>query len=275
MAKSNKTYQQQAALWAKEGRGDGTGPAYKPWLTIRDVSSTGRSHRVFGRVTNRIHHLLSDLELAVLLILDWNSRTRDIREQFPLRLEDTLKLADSACIKHPAKGAEPIFMTSDFLVDTSVPDLPRFALQAKYASDLEDARTVEKLEIERRYWQSKQVPWFIVTEREIPQAVFSNIDWLHTYMGDGDVSTAQDETLDHYVHYFERHPDQTIIEISKELDRAYNLAPGESLAEIRSLMAQRKLLFDITKPYPELTGQDFHSKVSGCGYLELLHVSEE
>ena len=32
--------------WIKEGRGQGFGNSYKPWLTIRDVSSEGRSHRV-------------------------------------------------------------------------------------------------------------------------------------------------------------------------------------------------------------------------------------
>jgi len=32
--------------WIKEGRGQGTGSNYKPWFTIKDVASQGRSHRV-------------------------------------------------------------------------------------------------------------------------------------------------------------------------------------------------------------------------------------
>ena len=42
------------------------------WLTVRDLSSLGRSHRVYGHKTKRTHHLLSDLELAIFLILEWN-----------------------------------------------------------------------------------------------------------------------------------------------------------------------------------------------------------
>lgn len=57
--------------WIKEGRGQGSGPDYKPWLTIRDVPSQGRSHRIFGHLTQRPHHLLSDLELATFFFLQW------------------------------------------------------------------------------------------------------------------------------------------------------------------------------------------------------------
>ena len=44
----------------------------------------GRSHRVFGHLTQPAHHLLSDLGIATFLLLQWRSTTTDIREQFPL-----------------------------------------------------------------------------------------------------------------------------------------------------------------------------------------------
>ena len=56
--------------WIKEGRGSGRGSEYKPWLTVRDLPSKGRSHRIFGHKSQRTHHLLSDLELAVFLSLE-------------------------------------------------------------------------------------------------------------------------------------------------------------------------------------------------------------
>lgn len=34
--------------------------SYKPWLTIQDVASHGRSHRIAGIRTGRVHHFLSD-----------------------------------------------------------------------------------------------------------------------------------------------------------------------------------------------------------------------
>jgi len=53
--------------WIKEGRGSGNGKDYHPWLTVRDLSSRGRSHRVMGHLTQRTHHLFSDMELAAFL----------------------------------------------------------------------------------------------------------------------------------------------------------------------------------------------------------------
>lgn len=34
------------ALFHKEGRGTGRGDNYKPWLTVQDLRSSGRVHRV-------------------------------------------------------------------------------------------------------------------------------------------------------------------------------------------------------------------------------------
>ena len=76
----------------REGRGQGLGPDYKPFIYTRDVSSLGRSHRLPGSKTRRLHHLLSDLELAVFLTLDRSRNVTDIREQFPMRVEDKCQL---------------------------------------------------------------------------------------------------------------------------------------------------------------------------------------
>ena len=58
------------AKWIKEGRGNGEYADYKPWLTVRDLPSLGRVHRVFGHKSRRTQHLLSDLELAAFLLLE-------------------------------------------------------------------------------------------------------------------------------------------------------------------------------------------------------------
>ena len=60
----------------KDGRGQGYGEKYQPWLRVQDVPSDGRSHRIFSHKTKRIHHLLSDLELATFLLFDWSESGR-------------------------------------------------------------------------------------------------------------------------------------------------------------------------------------------------------
>jgi hypothetical protein len=62
-----------------QGYGLGLGAEYKPWLRVRDVPSRGRSRRVRGIKTGGIHRVLSDLEYAYLVILEFSERVVDIR----------------------------------------------------------------------------------------------------------------------------------------------------------------------------------------------------
>lgn len=86
----------------KEGRGSGAGSAYQPYLTVGDISSKGRSHRLPSATIGRVHHLLSDLELHVFYQLDWHPDVVDIREQFPIPLSASRELSDQMGIAHPS-----------------------------------------------------------------------------------------------------------------------------------------------------------------------------
>lgn len=47
----------------------------------------------------------------------------------------------------------------------------QFAIQVKPIEQLADNNTTEKLQIERRYWELKQIPWFLITENQIDPVV--------------------------------------------------------------------------------------------------------
>ncbi len=103
----------------KEGRGNGRGMDYKPWLRVQDVPSQGLASRVPGITTGREHHLLSNLEYDCFLVLDWEESIVDIREQYPLLpLEETLALAEEIGIRHPTYPGsdDPVVCTTDFLI---------------------------------------------------------------------------------------------------------------------------------------------------------------
>jgi hypothetical protein len=275
MAKRNYSSSEiKVQKWLKEGRGSGRGRDYKPWLTVRDVPSDGRSHRIFGHKSQRIHHFFSDLELAVFFVLEWHLDTEDIREQFPLRTDDTLALANDLGISHPSYRGIPQIMTSDFVVNTRSEQQPKFVLQAKYSEALQDARAIEKLELERRYWQQKSVPWLLVTEKDIPNIVFQNINWLYPAQREElDAETVQ-ERVAMYEHHFSRSPSKSLIDIAKQLDAAYALPIGQSLLEIRQLLARRCFLFDIFTPYTALKARDLHAENMNT-YTEALRVSNQ
>ena len=143
-------------------------------------------------------------------------------------------------------------MSSDFLVNSHDQLQPKFALQAKYAEALNDARTVEKLELERRYWQLKEVPWYLITELEIPQTIIKNIKWLYPAQRDEIDLELLLHRIDYYDHHFSKNPNKNIIDICKDLDIAYELEIGESLAEVRHLLAKRCFTFDIFILAPKL-----------------------
>lgn len=248
------------ARWIKEGRGQGAGKDYKPWFTVRDVPSEGRSHRIFGHITHRTHHLLSDLELATFLLLQWNNSTTDIREQFPLDISVTKPLCEAAGIKHPELGGVPQFMSSDFLVNTSDPNNRIFVIQVKTSSALEEPRTIEKLEIERRYWLEKEIPWYLVTEKEIPVDVFRNLDWLYSLQAPDFTLEEESRFLDFFSMQLERNASLTIIDLCKQLDSVYHLELGDSLYQIRALLARRYFHFDINIPYSKLRCDDLISE---------------
>jgi hypothetical protein len=169
----------------KDGRGQGRGKDYIPWLFTQDVPSTGLATRILGWTTGRVHHLFSKLELADFYTEDWAKDVVDIREQFPLLpLSETLAIAQACNIRYPTIPGtkQPVVLTSDFVI-TIANGLERVeqARTAKYAADLSSQRTLEKFEIERRYWQARNVDWGIVTEREIPHVLARNVELIHNH----------------------------------------------------------------------------------------------
>lgn len=258
--------------WIKEGRGQGIGADYKPWLTVRDVPSEGRSHRVFGHLTHRTHHLLSDLELATFLLLQWRKSTLDIREQFPLDITMTKRLCGEAGVEHPTINGVAQFMSSDFVVTTNEKGRASFAIQVKDSSQIEDPRTVEKLEVERRYWLEKSIPWYLVTEKEIPSVVFKNIEWLYS-LQQQEISLEQESGyFEFYLKQVTQNSNRTIIDLCKHLDSSYDLELGESLFQLRLLLARRYFHFDISIPYRTLRCSDLMSE-SLATVVEVLRVS--
>jgi len=120
VAKRNTTWDSKKLdKWIKEGRGQGEGKDYKPWLTIQDFPSMGRVTRVFGWTTQRIHHFFSDTQLKYFYLLDWEERVIDIREHYPLidlevMINDTSDLRLDKFIDRKTK--EPYVITTTFLI---------------------------------------------------------------------------------------------------------------------------------------------------------------
>lgn len=233
----------------KEGRGTGTGAQYKPWITIQDFPSSGLAIRCKGWKTNRIHHFLSKLEQSYFYLMEWSPSVIDIREQFPLTREDTLYISQEKGIKHPVdtKTKVPIVMTTDFLITIStMGGHKHLARTVKLSKELETERVLAKFEIERSYWEQRNIEWGIVTERELPKSMIENIQWLHTSYFDNEELPA--EVTQTYLEYMEealKQSDMSIIEFVTQFDKKYQLESGRGLELLKYLFARQKVPINI------------------------------
>jgi TnsA endonuclease N terminal len=147
----------------KQKRGMGFLASYVPWIFIHEISSLGVSWRIFGKKAGRVHHLLSTLEKNVFLFLDGHPDVLDIREQYPLNLNETLAIAESHKVRHGMFKGENTIMTTDFLVDLKDKQV---AITVKPSSKI-TKRFCEKFQVEKSYWASRGVQVLLCTEREL------------------------------------------------------------------------------------------------------------
>lgn len=241
--------EKKIARYYKEGRGQGELASYKPWLTVQDVPSKGRAHRLKGWKTSRIHHLFSDLERNYFYFLEWADDVIDIREQFPTERQRTLDIAEKLNIRHPEdqNTRTPIVFTSDFFITQRIDNKVVYKVRSiKPCEQLNDKRTIEKLMIERSYWQEQNVNWGIVTEKDMPNSIVENINWIHNayFLPE---ETDQNYLLDLYE--FLKSWEGTVKKALNEFNHLYGLEKGTALHLFKHMLARKFIEFDIKKKF--------------------------
>lgn len=165
--------------WVKEGRGQGTGRDYKPWLRVTDVPSVGFSHRIYCEVTGRLRHLLSYLEYAAYLVARSNPKIKEVRECLPLPRSRTRSIAKRHGIPHPRYPSTNVdtVMTTDFLLTTEGVNLPPYeGWCVKPLEHLKNRRVCEKIFIEGTYYEEENLPFYVITEEHIPPVLLRNFE---------------------------------------------------------------------------------------------------
>ena len=255
--------------YMKEGRGQGSGRDYKPWIEVSDFSSSGRVSRDLGWKTNRVHYLMSDGETRLYYLFEWSDRIVDIREQFPLLdRELCFKIAEEMGVEYPKdpKSGAPYVLTTDFML-TVIRDGNRAdeARTFKPSKDLDNKRTALKLEIERRYYTSKGVNWKIVTEKDLPKSTIKNIEWIHSaYRLEANQRMNNEDLYDLSATLKSRLEtvSSSVSKITKNLDVEMNVDAGTSLYLFRHLLANKLVLVNMSnqKVLTSLSTEDLKFK---------------
>jgi hypothetical protein len=188
MSCSRQTSSQQA-LQNADMLGAQLGPAEQA------VPFTHRDGSQGAQVVRVDRYLFSDNEYFFFLMADYSAGVVDIREQFPLFPETAAQeIASSLGVRHPRfpRSTTPIVMTTDFLLTLLDESGKRsfWAISIKSADELRRAgrkSVLVKLEIERRYWLQRGVPWSLFTCEEFDETFIANLDWLSYFMVERDV----------------------------------------------------------------------------------------
>lgn len=169
----------ERALKSKYGIGQGS--EYKPWLRIQDVKSEGKRSLIYGRKSQRDHHMMSSIENEHFHLAEFSCNVVDIREQFPIfPLNFTQKVAKILGVEHPTHPhtKEPIIMTTDQLLTIDTPQgIIYHAVSVKPEDESSDLRVLEKLDIERVCWELLGVKFRYFTGNELTRVQSSNLEW--------------------------------------------------------------------------------------------------
>ncbi|SNX54446.1 TnsA endonuclease C-terminal domain-containing protein [Thermoanaerobacterium sp. RBIITD] len=256
MAKRNISWDENKLnKWIQEGRGQGEGKDYKPWLTVQDFPSKGRVTRIFGWKTKRTHHFFTDTETRYFYLLEWEDDVLDIREHYPLFNCEEVIENKAGLNFHLFKDKDigtPYILSTSFLITLKKPNgkIEYLARSLKADYELERKTALERLEIERRYWQSQNIDWGIVTQKEIPVVKAKNIEWIHSSLYPTDERGFTDEEADYYCNAFIEKlagSSTSIRDFTTQFDRLFNLDTGSGVYIFKRLIALKRIMVDMNK----------------------------
>ncbi len=248
MGKKRSVNTYKSVSWKiSHGFGRGEGLSYKPWLTGHEFASRGRYIRLMGRTVPRLYCFMSALEADAFVIYDSMPDVSDILEQYYDTLEETLEIADLLHVRHPYSGKYFNPVTTDLLVCKGGTWIAR---SVKSSRDLEDQRTLEKLEIEREYFARSGIDWKIVTEKQLSRDLVQNLTWLWYGESPDSVISDRHRLLEAESVFFQWY-EEDLLPFPYLLDRiesCFSLPPGSGICLFKSLLRKGRIRIDLDKP---------------------------
>ncbi|GGA49932.1 MULTISPECIES: TnsA endonuclease C-terminal domain-containing protein [Bacillaceae] len=255
MAKRKRSNSTETKIekWIKEGRGQGEGAGYKPWLEIQDVASNGYATRNLGWKTLRKHHFLSDFELHYFYTLEWSSYVLDIREQYPLLpLKRTVEIAERIGVEHPRENGStgPLkVITTDFYLIVQTQTGQKTVVRSVKPIDKLTVRELEKFDIEKIFFEEIGITdWGIVTETDIPKIFIKNIGWFYdakTLDNRPNINLALINRLEPRLYKAIKTEEMGLSNLALKYDEIFGLEYGSCLFIIKYLLANKTWQTDI------------------------------
>ncbi|UZT06152.1 TnsA endonuclease C-terminal domain-containing protein [Clostridium sp. LQ25] len=217
-------------------------------LKVTTFSSKGRATRIYSHKTKRIHHLQSDNQLKVFLLFEWIDSVKDIKENMELKdLETTIYNVENLRLdKFTNKETGQLYqLHTNFLIKIFKKEkYEEIAVSVKSLSELERKTVIEKLEIERRYWKTKNIKFYLITEKEIDKQVVENIKWVREALIDKSIENKA-EIAEKLYYFIQENKDKILQETLDEFDAEEGLEVGTALFMFRYLIAIKEIYINM------------------------------
>lgn len=221
-------------------------------LKVTTFSSKGRVSRISSnKCKDKIVHLQSDNQLRLFMMLEWDDDITEIEVNPELDyLEESLSNIDNLKLdKFRDKESGELFkLHTNFLV-TFKPYRGRkeqTAISVKSLSELERKTVIEKLEIERRYWEAKGIRFAIITEKEIDKQMVNNILWVREVRNDKSIKD-KEELAEKLYYFMEGNKDIVINKLLNDFDKKEGVKEGTGIFLFRYLIALKQIIVDMKK----------------------------
>ena len=219
-------------------------------LKVTTFSSKGRATRIYGYKTKRIHHLQSDNQLRFFLLLEWTDLVKNIEENVELKdLEIVIdNVEDLRLDKFSDKETRQLYqLHTNFLVTTKRNNVEeQVAISVKALSEIERRTVIEKMEIERRFWKNKSIPFYVVTEKEINKQLVDNIKWVRETLIDKSIESKR-ELAEHLYYFLQENKQKKLNDVLAEFDDNVGTKKGTALFIFRYLIGIKEIAVDMAK----------------------------
>lgn len=218
-------------------------------LKVTTFSSRGRATRIYSYKTNRIHHLQSDNQLRIFLLLEWSDNVKVIQENVELKdLEETIYNVENLRLdRFRDKETNKLYkLHTNFLIEILRENQKEkiIAISIKSLSELERKTAIEKMEIERRYWKAKQISFYVITEKDIDKQVVENIKWVRETLL-YKVIENKDELKEKLYYFLQDNKRKRLMTVLNAFDEEENLKNGTALFILRYLIAIKVIEIDM------------------------------
>lgn len=257
-----------------QGFGTGHGAAYRPWLTLRRKNPSKSSNQVAAYLFLQRRHgfFFSRGEYQIALLLLWLG-VDDLREQFPiwpiahphplfgaLGTEEVqfpyskglLDIAKEAGIDHGVYPGTniPYVATMDFMLTIRVGgDFRQVAVSCKPFCTLEDEikwRTLERLELERRYAAHNKIRYIVLNSQIVPILMAGQLEWCFACSHKADIPQVA-PAVETFAAEFASTPDLSIADAVRRASELSKLSLKDGWIAFRHCAWNQRIDVDLSK----------------------------